>query len=74
MKSTNIYKVINNCEIKADVHYINPEAPVLIYIHSGGLIWGTRTDLSEEQIHLLGVPSELYLLDGMDHVFDADIE
>lgn len=52
MKTTITYKKINDCEIKADIFYQNTSDPVLIYIHGGALIWGTRASLPNEQIEL----------------------
>jgi acetyl esterase/lipase len=53
VKKTVIYKEDVNFSIKADFYGTNQEnAPVLIYIHGGGLIWGTREEISEEMINL----------------------
>jgi acetyl esterase/lipase len=53
MKHSVIYKNKNNIEIKADFYGTKKaEAPVVVYIHGGGLIWGSREDLSEEMIYL----------------------
>ena len=53
MKKTVIYKEDVNFSIKADFYGTNHEnAPVIIYIHGGGLIWGTREEISEEMIKL----------------------
>jgi acetyl esterase/lipase len=53
MKHSVIYKNENNIELKADFYGTNQaEAPVVVYIHGGGLIWGSRKDISEEMIHL----------------------
>lgn len=50
---TIIYKEINNCEIKGDFYPTQKKnAPLLVYIHGGGLIWGTRNDMNKEQITL----------------------
>lgn len=51
MKTTFVYKSTNNCEIKGDFYAVDIEnAPLLVYIHGGGLVWGTRTDMHKEQI------------------------
>lgn len=51
MKTTFIYKEINNCTIQGDFYPIQEEqAPLIIYIHGGGLIWGDKTDMNKEQI------------------------
>ena len=53
MKKTVIYKEDVNFSLKADFYGTNQEnAPVVIYIHGGGLIWGTREEISEEMIKL----------------------
>ena len=53
MKTTFIYKQVNNCDIKGDFYPTNKEnAPLLIYIHGGGLIWGSRNDIFKEQVEL----------------------
>ncbi|WHZ04392.1 alpha/beta hydrolase [Neobacillus sp. YX16] len=53
MKKTVIYKEDVNFSIKADFYGTYQEnAPVVIYIHGGGLIWGTREEISEEMIKL----------------------
>jgi len=50
MKDTRIYKQAGNCPISADVYYQGTASPVIIYIHSGALIFGTREWLPAEQI------------------------
>ncbi|MED3561759.1 alpha/beta hydrolase [Bacillus xiapuensis] len=53
MKNTVIYKQDSRFTIKADFYTANHEnAPVIVYIHGGGLLWGTREDISEEMIKL----------------------
>ena len=53
MKKTVIYKEDVNFSLKADFYGANQEnAPIVIYIHGGGLIWGTREEISEEMIQL----------------------
>ena len=53
MKNTIIYKKEERFEIKADFYGVNQEnAPVIVYIHGGGLLWGTREDIQEEIIEL----------------------
>lgn len=53
MKKTVNYKEDVNFSIKADFYGTYQEnAPVVIYIHGGGLIWGTREEISEEMIKL----------------------
>jgi len=50
MKETRVYKQANNCSISADIYYQGADSPVIIYIHGGALIFGTRTWLPLEQI------------------------
>jgi len=50
MKETKIYKIKNNCSIGADIYYQGKDSPIIIYIHGGGLILGTRSWFSLEQI------------------------
>jgi acetyl esterase/lipase len=50
---TIVYKKNNGLEIKADFYMSNHDhAPVVVYIHGGGLIWGSRQDISDEMIKL----------------------
>jgi len=50
MKETRIYKQIGNCSISADIYYQGSNSPIIMYIHSGALIFGTREWLPMEQI------------------------
>ncbi|WP_374017987.1 alpha/beta hydrolase [Paenibacillus thiaminolyticus] len=50
MKETRIYKQVNNCSIYADIYYQGANSPVILYIHGGALIFGSREMLSSEQI------------------------
>lgn len=53
MKHTIIYKTDDRFKLKADFYGTNQDgAPVVVYFHGGGLIWGSREDISEEMIHL----------------------
>lgn len=53
MKTTITYKRTEHFEIKADFYKTNREhAPVIVYIHGGGLLWGTREELTEELVKL----------------------
>lgn len=53
MKKTITYKKDIRFEIKADFYPTNREsAPVIVYIHGGGLLWGTREDIQEDMIKL----------------------
>jgi len=53
MKKTVIYKQDDQFTIKADFYRTNGEnAPVVVYIHGGGLVWGTREEISEDMIKL----------------------
>ncbi|MEH7123728.1 MULTISPECIES: alpha/beta hydrolase [unclassified Bacillus (in: firmicutes)] len=50
---TVIYKEEAGYALKADFHEPDREnAPVVVYIHGGGLLWGTRKELSAEMIQL----------------------
>ncbi len=48
---TYTYKVVENCEIKAEVHRPSGGAvgPVIVWIHGGALIAGHRGDLRDDQ-------------------------
>ncbi|PEJ57083.1 alpha/beta hydrolase [Bacillus sp. AFS002410] len=51
MKQTVIYKKNDRFSLQADFYETNREhAPVIIYIHGGGLIWGTREDITKDMI------------------------
>jgi Esterase/lipase len=50
MKETRVYKKTESCSIHADIYYQGPGTPVILYIHSGALIFGTREWLPAEQI------------------------
>jgi acetyl esterase/lipase len=51
MKTTIIYKKANNFEIKGDFYPVPQKSrPVIVYIHGGGLFWGSREDMKTEQI------------------------
>lgn len=53
MKSTFIYKNTSTCAIQGDFYPVNEkQAPLIVYIHGGGLIWGSRNDIHKEQIAL----------------------
>lgn len=50
-KTTIIYKRENNFELKADFYPASgQDRPVIVYIHGGGLLWGSREDMKPEQI------------------------
>src|SRR5699024_326751 len=51
MMKTFIYKETIDCTIKADFYPASTKIlPLIIYIHGGGLIWGTREEIKAEQI------------------------
>lgn len=53
MSTTFTYKQVNNLEIKAELFPTDLKAaPLILYIHGGGLIWGTRKDINQEQVKL----------------------
>lgn len=48
---TVIYKKTRDCEIKGDFYSVSEKnKPLIVYIHGGGLIWGSRSDINNEQI------------------------
>lgn len=47
-----IYKKTNQSLIYADIYYHGCQTPVIIYIHSGALIFGTRKWLPMEQVEI----------------------
>ena len=50
-KTTIIYKQNANFEIRADFYPASEKSrPVIVYIHGGGLVWGSREDMKSEQI------------------------
>ncbi len=54
-KKTFIYKTANKCSIKADLFQTADGSklkPGIVWIHGGGLIFGSRTDLPDEQLRL----------------------
>lgn len=47
------YKKTDNCSILADVYAVStPHSPVILYIHGGALIFGSRKDIMAKQIEL----------------------
>src|SRR5699024_5828630 len=53
MTTTYTYKQMNELEIKADLYPVDKEnAPLILYIHGGGLIWGSRRDINKAQVAL----------------------
>jgi acetyl esterase/lipase len=51
--ATYAYKTVSNCPIHLDA-YVNPDrnSPVLVHIHGGALIWGSRKEISPVQLAL----------------------
>lgn len=50
---TDIYKQISGCSIQADIYQSEKEdASVVVFIHGGALIWGSRVNLDHRQIAL----------------------
>lgn len=50
---TYVYKTVEQCEIKADVYRTVSSAtliPVIVYIHGGALIYGSRVDINKTQV------------------------
>lgn len=50
MKETKLYKKTEDCSIRMDIYYQVPGAPVIVYLHGGALIFGSRRDLTETQV------------------------
>ncbi|WP_042356618.1 alpha/beta hydrolase [Bacillus rubiinfantis] len=51
MKTTFVYKKAENFEINGDFYPISEKGkPVIIYIHGGGLLWGSREEVKSQQI------------------------
>lgn len=50
MKETKLYKKTEDCSIRMDIYYQVKDAPVIVYIHGGALIFGSRRDLTEAQV------------------------
>lgn len=54
-KQTVVYKKDTHFSLEADYYGLTQSnVPVVIYIHGGGLLWGTKEELSEEMIQLYG--------------------
>ncbi|MFF2754856.1 alpha/beta hydrolase [Psychrobacillus sp. NPDC058041] len=53
MRHTVIYKTSEHFTLEADYYETsNPNAPVVVFIHGGGLLWGTKEELNNEMIEL----------------------
>lgn len=53
LKTTIIFKQEKNFELKGDFYPASHTSrPVIVYIHGGGLLWGSREDMKSEQIEL----------------------
>lgn len=51
-KETVTYKQVKGCSIKADIYYRGKHSPVLMYIHGGALMFGSRSWLPLNQVEL----------------------
>ncbi len=52
-KQTYMYKKVNNCNIYLDFYGVKiKKSPVIVFIHGGALIWGSRKDIILEQVQL----------------------
>jgi acetyl esterase/lipase len=51
-KQTYVYKIVQDCQIQADVYRLPGEEqqPAILWLHGGGLIFGDRTMLRPEQV------------------------
>lgn len=53
LSNTLTYKQTKQSELKAELFKTDtPHAPLILYIHGGGLIWGTRNDINDKQVRL----------------------
>ncbi len=51
LKTTIVFKKEKNFELKGDFYPASQtNRPVILYIHGGGLLWGSREDMKSEQI------------------------
>lgn len=50
MKETFVYKQVDGCKIRANIYYVDKSDPVLVYYHSGGLMFGARSMIPAKQI------------------------
>ncbi|WP_248510275.1 alpha/beta hydrolase [Sporosarcina sp. NCCP-2222] len=65
MAETVVYRQAGECSIEGVLHRSPAkQAPLLVFIHGGGLVWGTKDDLHKEQI-------KRYTEAGF-HVFSVD--
>lgn len=51
-KDTFVYKKVNDLSIKADVYKAGNSSPAIVFIHGGGLIWGSRNDIIPKQVQM----------------------
>ncbi|WHX51308.1 alpha/beta hydrolase [Paenibacillus woosongensis] len=51
-KETHIYKQVKGCTIQADIYSNGKHSPVLMYIHGGALMFGSRSWLPLQHIEL----------------------
>lgn len=58
---TRVYKEVNGCSIQMDIYDRGDNSPVMMYIHSGALIFGSRKWLPKDQL-------EAYLAAGFSVV------
>jgi len=52
-KQTFVYKTVQQCDIRADVYrpsFVSGQTPVILWIHGGALILGSRTDINRGQL------------------------
>ncbi|MBM7561428.1 alpha/beta hydrolase [Fusibacter tunisiensis] len=45
-----VYKKVDFCTLEMDVYAENDGKPVIIYFHGGGLIFGNRREMTDEQV------------------------
>jgi len=53
-KQTHTFKIVENCEIQADVYGIfdHEKRPAILWIHGGALIVGHRSNINSEQLEI----------------------
>jgi len=60
------YKQANGCSICADIYESSvPSSPSVVYIHGGGLVWGSRKRVVPEQVSALA--DHGYTVISIDH-------
>jgi acetyl esterase/lipase len=53
-KTTYVYKTTKDCDIRAEVYRpsaVSSRTPVIVYIHGGALMMGSRTNINGQQLN-----------------------